>query len=116
MVVHDHFKSYYSRIKQAQHALCNAHHLRELKALIDNEKFKEPWANSMYGLLGFLSKLEKKPVQPDIVKRVSKLYEEIVDRGLAYHESLPALLPKSNRGRTPRRKGHNLLIRLIRVC
>ena len=112
IVVHDHFKSYYSRIKQAQHALCNAHHLRELKGLIDNKHFKEPWAKSMYALLRFLSKLVKKPVRADTAERISKLYEAIVNRGLAYHQSLPALLPKSNRGRTPRRKGHNLLIRL----
>ena len=112
IVVHDHFKSYYSKVKHAQHALCNAHHLRELKALIDNTQFHEPWANSMHRLLVFLSKLVKKAVQPDIAKGVTKLYEAIVNRGLAYHESLPPLLPKSNRGRAPRRKGHNLLIRL----
>ena len=112
IVVHDHFKSYYSKVKHAQHALCNAHHLRELKALIDNTQFHEPWANSMHRLLVFLSKLVKKAVPPDIAKRVTKLYEAIVNRGLAYHESLPPLLPKSNRGRAPRRKGHNLLIRL----
>ena len=34
VVVHDHFKPYYGSNGLA-HALCNAHHLRELKALIE---------------------------------------------------------------------------------
>jgi transposase len=41
VIVHDHFKPYYA-LHGAQHALCNAHHLRELQALIEIEK--EPWA------------------------------------------------------------------------
>ncbi len=34
VIVHDHFKAYYA-LRGAQHALCNAHHLRELQALIE---------------------------------------------------------------------------------
>jgi transposase len=41
IVVHDHWKPYYT-MKGVLHALCNAHHLRELKALVDIEK--EEWA------------------------------------------------------------------------
>src|SRR5215468_5867763 len=41
IVVHDHWKPYYT-MSGVLHALCNAHHLRELKALIDIEK--EDWA------------------------------------------------------------------------
>jgi transposase len=41
VIVHDHFKPYYT-LRGAQHALCNAHHLRELQALIEIEK--EAWA------------------------------------------------------------------------
>ena len=39
MIVHDHFKSYYT-IKGVKHVLCNAHHLRELVAVgkLDGEK------------------------------------------------------------------------------
>src|SRR6202162_1833049 len=36
IVVHDHWKPYYT-MTGVRHALCNAHHLRELKALIDIE-------------------------------------------------------------------------------
>ncbi|CAK0770937.1 hypothetical protein CCP2SC5_510023 [Azospirillaceae bacterium] len=48
IVVHDHWKPYYT-IDGVLHALCNAHHLRELKALIEIEK--EPWAERMQRLL-----------------------------------------------------------------
>ena len=44
VVVHDHFKPYYA-LPGVRHALCNAHHLRELKALIDIDK--EQWAGQM---------------------------------------------------------------------
>ena len=40
-VVHDHWAPYYT-MKGVLHALCNAHHLRELKALVEIEK--EDWA------------------------------------------------------------------------
>jgi transposase len=48
VIVHDHFKPYFT-LKGVGHALCNAHHLRELKALMDIEK--EPWATKMSRLL-----------------------------------------------------------------
>jgi hypothetical protein len=48
IVVHDHWKPYYT-MSGVLHALCNAHHLRELKALIDIEK--EDWARKMQQLL-----------------------------------------------------------------
>jgi hypothetical protein len=41
IVVHDHWKPYYT-LKGVLHALCNAHHLRELKALVEIER--EDWA------------------------------------------------------------------------
>src|SRR3954447_2690399 len=48
IVVHDHWKPYYT-MQGVLHALCNAHHLRELKALIEIEK--EEWARKMQQLL-----------------------------------------------------------------
>ena len=45
VIVHDHFKPYYAMPGGVRHALCNAHHLRELKALIDIDK--EQWAGQM---------------------------------------------------------------------
>src|SRR5271163_47035 len=48
IVVHDHWKPYYT-MAGVLHALCNAHHLRELKALVEIEK--EDWARKMQQLL-----------------------------------------------------------------
>jgi transposase len=48
IVVHDHWKPYYT-MTGVLHALCNAHHLRELKALVEIEK--EDWAGKMQRLL-----------------------------------------------------------------
>lgn len=48
VVVHDHWKPYY-QLEDVNHALCNAHHLRELKALAEIEQ--ESWAVSMSKLL-----------------------------------------------------------------
>ena len=48
IIVHDHWKPYY-KMTGVLHALCNAHHLRELKALVEIEK--EDWARKMQCLL-----------------------------------------------------------------
>jgi hypothetical protein len=48
IVIHDHWKPYYT-IEGVLHALCNANHLRELKALVEIEK--EEWARNMQRLL-----------------------------------------------------------------
>jgi len=47
IVVHDHWKPYYT-MTGVRHALCNAHHLRELKTLVEIEK--EDWARKMQRL------------------------------------------------------------------
>ena len=112
VVIHDHFASYY-QLEGVKHGLCNAHHLRELKALMEIEK--ESWANSMSKLLLLANKYKHSyegKIPSEIIERVEKVYDSIVERGLKYHESLPAVISSSNRGRKKRRTGHNLLIRL----
>ena len=47
-VVHDGWKAYFT-LDQVKHILCNAHHLRELIALVDFDD--EPWAQEMLTLL-----------------------------------------------------------------
>ena len=108
--VHDHWKCYYL-MSGIQHALCNAHHLRELNARIEE---KEVWAFAMKRLLLLLCK-EKQNHLGIVPKETSawanSLYDKIIARGLAYHEALPIYKPK-DKGRQARRKGHNLLLRL----
>ena len=60
IVVHDHWKPYYT-LKGVLHALCSAHHLRELKALVEIEK--EDLARKMQRLLRRASESENPPKQ-----------------------------------------------------
>jgi len=48
IVVHDHWTSYF-QLPDVTHAMCNAHHLRELTALVDIDG--EDWARRMRSLL-----------------------------------------------------------------
>ena len=54
-VIHDHWKSYF-KLEGVSHGLCNAHHLRELKALAEIEQ--ESWAKSMQKLLNLANKYQ----------------------------------------------------------
>ena len=116
IIVHDHFKPYYG-LSDITHSLCNAHHLRELKALIEIEK--EPWAKRMFRVLlkaleaVQAAKAKGTPVlQARIMRRIMALYDGLVAMGLAFHEQQPPLERKPGaRGQIPRRPGHNLLIR-----
>ena len=52
-VVRDHWKSYY-KLSGVEHSLCNAHHLRELKALSEIEE--QSWAKPLTNLLLFANR------------------------------------------------------------
>jgi transposase len=117
IVVHDHWKPYYT-LKGVSHALCNAHHLRELQALVEIEK--EDWAHKMRRLLRRachatnLARDEGVALSPGFVALVERRYDAILRDGFAFHEAQPALISvaRKRRGRVPRRTGHNLLFRL----
>jgi transposase len=117
VVVHDHWKPYYT-MTGVLHALCNAHHLRELKALVEIEK--EEWARQMQILLrrachaANLARERGVALKPRLIARMKRRYDAIVRQGLAFHEAQPPLARAKGkaRGRAPRRTGHNLLARL----
>ena len=115
IVVHDHWKPYYT-MKGVLHALCNAHHLRELKALIDIDQ--EDWARKMQILLRRachvtnLARRRGVMLKPRLIARIERHYDAIVVKGLAFHLAKPALLRRQRRSGKPRRIGHNLLVRL----
>ena len=125
IVVHDRWKPYYT-LTGVLHALCNAHHLRELQALVEIEK--EEWARKMQRLLRqachathvardapAFAGAGSKPVTPRLIALIERRYDAILTEGLAYHEALPPLVPPAKqakrRGRVPHRVGHNLLFR-----
>lgn len=48
VMVHDHWKPYY-RYLDCRHALCNAHHLRELTGVWENDR--QAWAKALHDLM-----------------------------------------------------------------
>jgi len=121
IVVHDHWLPYYG-MPGVHHALCNAHHLRELKALIEIEK--EAWARKMHRLLRRachavnLARERGSPLKPRLIALIERRYDAFVAEGLAFHGAQSPLRPDDapqgcrRRGRKARRTGHNLLLRL----
>jgi transposase len=121
IVVHDHWKPYYT-MQGVLHALCNAHHLRELKALVEIEK--EDWARKMQQLLrrachaANLARERRIVLKPLLIECFERRYDAILAEGLVFHEAQAPLAQTTikasskRRGRAPRRTGHNLLLRL----
>jgi transposase len=121
IVVHDHWKPYYT-MQGVLHALCNAHHLRELKALVEIEK--EDWARKMQRLLrrachaANLARERGIALKPLLIECFERRYHAILAEGLVFHEAQAPLAQATlkvggkRRGRAPRRTGHNLLLRL----
>lgn len=107
---HDHWKSYYRYT--CLHALCNAHHLRELTRA--HEQDGQVWAESMRVLL-----LE---INQSVVKADGALPKAEQDKWRESYRSLldkadkecppPPKPKKKKRGRVPRSKSRNLLERL----
>lgn len=108
---HDHWKSYY-RYEDIIHSLCNAHHLRELERVIEDEGHE--WAKV---LLKFLTDLNKavdaaNGVLPDEkIFEYTKGYREILEQG---EKECPKPPPKEEgkRGRVKKTFSRNLLERL----
>jgi len=113
--VHDHWKSYFTF--SCEHSLCNAHHLRELTYLADQEKLD--WAKSMIGLLLEAKKASESMPENCLAKDSSELasiylrYDGLIQKGLAQNLPSPEEKPKKKkRGRPKQSKAKNLLDRL----
>lgn len=111
ILCHDHWKPYYRY--GASHALCNAHHLRELERAWEQDK--QQWAQKMALLLKEINKatLDAGGHLDDFDagiyrKRYRALLEEADRECPAPDESQR----KGRRGRLPRSKARNLLERL----
>ena len=108
--VHDHMKSYFTY--PCSHALCNAHHLRELIFLLEREQ--QAWAQSMIDLLLEAKKAveqakdaEKNSLSDEALKAFTRRYRRIVKIGLnANPDRDPA------RKRKKHTKAQNMLFRL----
>lgn len=113
-VIHDHWKSYFNLLG-VEHGLCNQHHLRELKSIIDHDN--EPWAIAMTRILKIALRCRhfhgQNAIPASRIMRLTKIYDRIIKHGLAFHEAQTPLPSKGKRGQQPRRTGHNLLLRLF---
>jgi transposase len=110
--MHDGWKPYFRY--GCKHALCNAHHLRELKAIF--EQYGQTWASDMICiLLDAKAAVEealregRDRVHPLLLFELKKRYRDAVDAG---HEANPPPEPTGKRGRTKRSPGGNLVRRL----
>ncbi len=117
VAVHDHWQCYWP-MEGVEHALCNAHRLRELQALVEFDK--EDWARRLQRLLLRAWRVARIARERDIavparlLARLARGYDRLLVEAMAFHESQPPLSPPrpGRRGAPRRRKGHNLALRL----
>jgi transposase len=112
--VHDHWKSYFT-FDDCQHALCNAHHLRELQFVLD--QYDQTWARQMAQLLLDIkdevqaAPLEQTTLSPELLAHFEQRYDELIAQGLKANPP-PADPPPRKRGRKKQSPPKNLLDRL----
>jgi len=112
---HDHWKPYFKY--PCGHSLCNAHHLRELTAIVENDS--QAWARQMKDLLLSIKvAVDKQKENGKTHLELAQLmdfeahYSRIIALG---HEETPLVIeerPKGKRGRTKKTKARNLVERL----
>lgn len=112
--IHDFYRSYL--IFSCQHGLCNAHLLRELKAVLERAPH-QLWAKALIRLLQTANRLVK-AAKTQSRFSLSKLAKERIvanyDRLLRQAERLnPVATPNGKRGRTKQTKTRNLINRLL---
>ena len=112
--VHDHWKSYFKY--SCDHSLCNAHHLRELTYLAEQDQ--QDWAAAMIGLLLEAKEMSEAASEKCLAEDSTELasirlrYDALIAEGLAQNLPPPQRLEKKKRGRRKQSKAKNLLDRL----
>ena len=92
-VIHDHWTPYF-KYDDCTHALCNVHHLREFKGIIDFEN--QQWAKNMTKLLleaKTYSEETEYPLPLSKIQEFEKRYQQIIEEG--YREN-PLKLHEKN--------------------
>jgi transposase len=112
-VVHDGLWSYW-HYEQCDHALCNAHHLREL--IFVEEHLKQTWASGVITLLLEIKEAADRAradgltaLPPEAQRGWVARYERLVAEGLRLNPPAP---PTGKRGRPKRSPAGNLALRL----
>lgn len=115
--VHDHWKPYF-KYDACDHALCNAHHLRELRFI--EKQFQQPWAQDMAELLMEIKAAVAATPEPAMslssreLASFEKRYDEVVQSGFEANPAPSAAAEGEvrKRGRRKQPPPVNLLIRL----
>ena len=111
ILCHDHWKSYYNYA--SLHALCNAHHLRELERAW--EKDGQQWARRMQDLLLEINAAVKTAggiLDPPKIEAFQDTYRTLLQDADQECPPPDETGRKGKRGRVPRSKSRNLLERL----
>jgi len=113
IAVHDHLPVYFKY--SCRHALCNAHHIRELTYMHEHED--QEWAQKMIDcLLEIKQSVEKagekgKFISSSIMRNYEKKYKDILRQGFRKNP-LSKENTRKKRGRPGKTKIQNLLVRL----
>ena len=106
--LHDGFKPYFG-FQTVRHALCNAHHLRELQFAL--EQYQAAWAQDMQTLLLEMKRQrEAHDLSAETIGQLEKRYDALVEAGLQAFPLQPR--PPNPRGRWAQHPVTNLLLRL----
>ncbi len=115
VAVHDFWKSYYQY--QCEHALCNAHILREL--IYIKERFEQDWAQELIDLLLKMKQAKQRALLKNksglskvTLDKYRQTYNDIINRGLAANPLANAPPKIIKRGRKAKSKPRNLVERL----
>jgi transposase len=112
ILCHDHWKPYFKL--DCRHALCNAHHLRELERAWEQDKQK--WARDMRDLLLQINQAVDDAggrLEPAESQRYRQKYRDLLEKAQTECPAPDESKKKNKRGRTKRSKARNLLERLI---
>jgi transposase/uncharacterized coiled-coil protein SlyX len=119
VAVHDGWRSY-RHYERCAHALCNAHHLRELTFI--EEEHEQEWAGGMKTLLMEIEESVREEaakggrrLAPEQVEKFERRYQQLLKAGLEANPSPPESEQtgeKKKRGPPKQSKGKNLVERL----
>jgi transposase len=113
--IHDDYASYF-KYEEADHSLCNAHHLRSL--IFIHERYQQPWAEALAQLLSQIKQTvdaAKQQGQLSLseaqLSQFAEQYDQLIAQGLAANPP-PLDPPAKKRGRIRQSPAKNLLDRL----
>lgn len=112
--LHDGWASYF-QFDECSHALCNAHHLRELRFV--EEQYQQAWATEMAQLLRDAKQAvadcvaDQTTLTPERIHAYHQRYEALLQRGFKANPP-PETPPPQKRGRKKQSPPKNLLDRL----